>query len=172
MFDDRPERATVLGSPASWRRPRPRRVGPCRRGATMVEMAIVLMVFLTLVLGMLDLGTAVFRNHVLAQAARQGVRQAIVHGSMADKLGPWGPATVSGTAESGHPLIAAIRPLLTGFALGEVTVLAEWPDGGNDVSEDHRVRVTVSAPYRPVVLFIFGNPTYTLRGTSTMTIAH
>jgi Flp pilus assembly protein TadG len=144
----------------------------CRRGATIVEMAIVLMVFLTLVLGMLDLGLGVFHYHVLGQAARQGARQAIVHGNLADRLGPWGPQGFTVTAEDASPLVAAIRPVLAGFDLSQVTIQAEWPDGGNDPSSDQRVRVTVSAPYRPIITFIFGNPTYTLQATSTMFIAH
>jgi Flp pilus assembly protein TadG len=142
-----------------------------RRGATIVEMAIVVSVFLTLVLGMLDLGIAVFRYHLLAQAARQGARQAIVHGSMADRLGPWGPATYTGTSDvDGHPIVAAIRPSLVGLHLSQVTIQAEWPDADNKFEQ--RVRVTVSAPYQPMMTFIFGNPTFTLQGTSTMRIAH
>jgi hypothetical protein len=142
-----------------------------RRGATVVEMAIVVSVFLTLVLGMLDLGIAVFRYHLLAQAARQGARQAIVHGSMADRLGPWGPATYAGTADvEGHPIVAAIRPFLVGLDLSQVTIQAEWPDADNKFEQ--RVRVAVSAPYQPMMTFIFGNPTFTLQGTSTMLIAH
>ena len=94
---------------------RRRRGHPSRNGVTMVEMAIVLMVFLTLVLGMLDLGIAVFRHHVIAEAARQGARQAIVHGSLADKLGPWGPDTFSGPADTSSSLVDAIRPCLAGM---------------------------------------------------------
>ena len=66
-----------------------------RRGATAIELAIVLTLFLTLVFGMLDLGIAVFRYHIVCEAARQGARQAIVHGKLSDKLGTWGPAPLS-----------------------------------------------------------------------------
>ncbi len=63
-----------------------------RRGASMVEAAIILPVFLTLILGMLDLSTGVFRHQLVSQAARQGVRRAIVHGKLAppqdDRMGP------------------------------------------------------------------------------------
>lgn len=157
------------------RKNRCRRQGPGkpgRRGASAVEMSIVVFVFLVLVLGMLDLGLGVFRYNTFAQAARQGARQAIVHGSMADRLGTWGPAPYSGLASDAHPIAAAIRPSLAGSDLSEITIQAEWPDGGNDVSEDHRVRVTVSGPYRPMMTFIFGSPTITLRASSTMAIAH
>ncbi len=59
----------------------------------MVEMAIVLLLFLTLVFGMLDLGLGVYRFNELSQAAREVAREAVVHGEYADKLGPWGPET-------------------------------------------------------------------------------
>src|SRR5262245_26201074 len=54
-----------------------------RRGAVLAEAAIVIFVFLILVFGMMDLGIGVARNNALSQAARQGVRQAIVHGRLA-----------------------------------------------------------------------------------------
>jgi hypothetical protein len=150
-----------------------RRAGkPNRRGATAIELAIVVMIFLTLVLGMLDLGIGVFRYNLLSQAVRQGTRQAIVHGGMADRLGPWGTATYSGTADDGSPIALAMQPSLVGLDPAQVTILAEWPDGGNEVSEHDRVRVTVSAPYQPIMTFIFGNPTFTLQASSTMAIAH
>lgn len=136
----------------------------------MVETAIIMMVFLTLVLGMLDLGIGVFRYNILAQAARQIARQAIVHGSLA--VEPWGPDTHSALASDASPIAQTVQPLLSGFDLSEVTIKAEWPDGNNQASEGNHVRVTVTAPYRPIVTFIFGNPTITLQAASTMAIAH
>ncbi len=145
---------------------------PDRRGATVAELAVVMGIFLTLVLGMLDLGLGVFRYNLLAQAARQGARQAIVHGDMADRLGTWGPGAYSGTAADGTEIALAIQPLLRGIDPAQVSIQAEWLDGGNEVAEEHRVRITVSTPYQPAMTFIFGNPTFTLEATSTMAIAH
>ncbi|HUT14608.1 MAG TPA: TadE/TadG family type IV pilus assembly protein [Thermoguttaceae bacterium] len=152
--------------PISRRRTRSRNA----RGTTSVEMALVLLLFLTLVLGMLDLGIGVFRYNLLAQAARQGARQAIVHGTLADRLGPWGPQSYSGQGDDSHPVADAVRPSLTAFDPSEVGIQADWIDGDNEFEK--RVRIAVSAPYRPIMTFIFGNPTFTLRGTSTMPIAH
>ncbi len=171
---------SILPSPLAPRRSpgRARRRGTTRsnrRGATIVELAIVLLLFLILVLGMLDLGIGVFRRQTLAQAARQGARQAIVHGALADRpefgYVPWGPGTLTETADVGaHPVVEKIRPYLAGFDLSEVTIQAEWLDG--DHRFEDRVRVTVSAPYRPMMTFIFGNLEITLQGTSTMAVAH
>jgi Flp pilus assembly protein TadG len=147
-----------------------RRRRPDRRGATVVELAIVLLVFLTLVFGMLDLGMGVFRYHLLAQSARQGARQAIVHGSMANRLGSWGPTSYSAHGDDAAAIATYIRPMLEGFDLSQVTIQAAWIDGGN--KPEQRVRVTLTAPYQPVMAFIFGSTEITLRATSTMTIAH
>lgn len=137
-------------------------------------MAIVVTVFLTLVLGMLDLGIAVLRKHQIAQAARQGARQAIVHGSLANaSMGTWGPASWSGTADGGgHEILNFIEPMLAGMDPSTVQVQVAWPDGGNSVDVDDHVHVTVSTDYQPMMTFIFGNPTFTLQATSTMQVAH
>jgi len=135
----------------------------------MVEFAIVVLVFATLVLGMLDLGYGVFQYHIMAEAARQGARQAIVHGSLADRLGPWGPASYSGNGNDTHPLAQDIRPFLVGMDPDEVTIEAIWLDGGNGL--DERVQVTVGKPFRPIMGFIFKG-SYDLEATSTMRIAH
>ena len=153
-----------------------RRVGPCRRseaarrGTTTVELALVLLTFLVLVFGMLDLGLGVLRYNTLSQAARQVARQAIVHGAMASRLGPWGPADYTGTGSDTNPIAQAAQSSLSGFDLSEVNVQVSWLDGDNKL--DQTVRATVSAPYQPLVTFIFGNPTFTLQATSTMQIAH
>lgn len=142
-----------------------------RSGAVMVEVAVVITVFLTLTLGGVDLLTGVYRNNTLSQAARYGARQAIVHGAFASpKMTVWGPAEHNGTAADGSEFATAVRPMLVGFPLSQVTIRVEWPDGGNAIGQ--RVRFTVSTPYRPLLGFIYGNRTYTLSGVSTMPIAH
>jgi len=153
-----------------WRRRYRWPQGQCRRGATAVEMGFVLIVFLTLVLGMLDLGMAVFRYHVLAEVARVGARQAIVHGEMASELGPWGPASYEGPAAGSHTVSETLQSSLPGLDLSGITLKAEWLDG-NNLLED-RVRVTASMPYTPLMGFIFGSNTIPLAGSSTMPIAH
>src|SRR3954454_7531896 len=84
-----------------------------RRGATMLEAAIVLPVFVLLVFSMIDLGLGVFHYNMLSQAARHGVRQAIVHGKFAPPSwngGPWGTATINTTADAtGVPIVDAVK---------------------------------------------------------------
>jgi Flp pilus assembly protein TadG len=142
-----------------------------RRGAVLVEGAIVLSVFLLLVLGTLDLGTATYRYNTLAQAARQGARQAAVHGALAaPAMTTWGPTTYTGTAGDGSEYAQAVSPMLVGFPPSSVTIKVEWIDGGNAVQQ--RVRYTVSATYTPTVTSLFAKATYAQSAASTMPIAH
>jgi Flp pilus assembly protein TadG len=142
-----------------------------RRGATVLEMSITLMAFLLVTLGMLDLAVGVFRHHTLSQAARYGARKAAVHGSQADRLGPWGPAAIDVAANSaGVPLVAEVAPRLIGCDLEETRVRAEWLDGDNEFSS--RVRVTVTSPYEPLLAWIIPGGEVDLTAASTMQIAH
>jgi hypothetical protein len=147
-----------------------------RRGATVLEMSIILGVFLVLTFGMLDLGVAVFRYHILSQAARHTARRAIVHGEMAGRLGPWGPTTIDVPATAnGIPLVDGdngdgVQPMLIGCDLSQTRIRAEWTGGSNAV--DMPVRVTVTSPYQPIMLFIFPDAEITLSAVSTMDIAH
>lgn len=48
------------------------------RGTSIVEMALVLPLFMLLVLGVMDFGRAIYVRNILANAARDGARFAIV----------------------------------------------------------------------------------------------
>src|ERR1043165_3110367 len=140
-----------------------------RRGATMLEAAIVLPVFILLVFTMIDLGLGFFHYNMLPQAARHGVRQAIVHGKFAPPSwngGPWGPATIDTTADaSGVPIVDAVKPRLVNCDLSKTHIKVEWLDGSNDVEKN--VRVTVTSTYQPIFAsFIGGN--IDLTGSATM----
>lgn len=137
----------------------------------MVEMAIILNVFMLLVLGIVDLGLATYRYNTLSQAARQGARQAIVRGSLAPPaMAAWGPTTHTGTAGDGSVYAQAVSPMLVGFALDDVTLRIEWPDGGNSLQQ--RVRCTVATEYRPILTSFFSSSSYTQSAASTMPISH
>ena len=49
------------------------------RGSTLVESSIVLLVFLVLFVGILDMAQAMFLHQVLADRVRTGARYAVVH---------------------------------------------------------------------------------------------
>lgn len=140
-----------------------------RRGAAVLEMSVVLMVFLILTMGMLDLSIGVFRYNVIAQTARRAAREAIVHGELATALGSWGPAPVD-VAASQARVPEDIGVMLVGCDLDQTRVLIEWPAGSNGLEDP--VRVTVSTTYTPIMLFVFNGDPINLSATSEMLIAH
>jgi Flp pilus assembly protein TadG len=147
-----------------------------RRGATTLELAITFGLFLVVTLGTFDLGIGVFRHHVVAQAARQGARRAIVHGTQATALGSWGPDTVETLATNAgyHGIVDGaedgISEMLVGCDLSRTNIRIEWLANRNEFED--LVRVTVSTPYQPILLFMFGAAELNLTASSTMPIAH
>jgi Flp pilus assembly protein TadG len=162
-----------------------------RRGAVLVEAAIMIPLFLTLVFGLLDLEIALFRKHVVSEAARQGARNATIHGYLAPNssaMNAWGPTpsyypalkppslystSTSSTVradDGSDELASTIKPFLVGLDPSTVTIQIGWPDGNNALG--NRVTVSVTTPYRHLIPFIFGDNTITLGATSTMTIMH
>lgn len=153
------------------------RAGRHRPAATTLEFAIILVLFLLLMLGMIDLGMALFQNQQLAAAARHGARQAIVHGKLTGQVRPtwnggaWGPATIDVLGSStDHPIVEAIRPFLVQIDPARTKILVEWPEGSNDLKTP--VRVTVRTTYRPMITYIFGAREIALSASSTLPIAH
>ena len=155
---------------------RRRRADEGRKGTALLETVLLVAAFLTLVLGAIDLGVAVLRQHVLSEAARQGVRQAIVHGQLAPagwKGGPWGTSTYGPVAATdSDPKAQAIAPYLGGMDPSAVQVTMTWLDNSNAVEKDYRVQVTLTTTWTPLMGFIFGYRSVTLTGASTMQIAH
>jgi Flp pilus assembly protein TadG len=56
-----------------------RRLNPARRGATAVEMAAVISVFVLLLFGILEYCLVLYATNVVENAAREGSRYAVVH---------------------------------------------------------------------------------------------
>ncbi len=135
-----------------------------------MEAAITLPVFLFLVLGMMDLGIAVQRRNLVAEAARMGARQAIVHGSDAVQLGPWtADSAVAGVRARLEPLMAA-----SGIAPADFDVSVTYQK--NDPNADHNspgstVVVRVSVDYEHVVPFPAFDP-ITVASESSMIISN
>ncbi len=131
-----------------------------RRGASVVEGAIVLPLVIILLVGMVDLAIAVYASNTTAEAARVGTRYAIAHGAKSKT--PLGPAANNATVEN------KVRSSAPGMVASNVTVTSTWLDGNNNPGS--RVKVTVNYNYRFAVAWIFGASTRSLRGESTMTI--
>lgn len=143
-----------------------------RRGASAIESAFALPVFLLIVLGALDLGLAVFRQHQVTATAHFIARKAIVHGSRASKLGVWGPATRIGNAADGSEIGNLIASFMPGPQASQISYEVAWPDGGNEPRDNHRLRVRIAVNHQPIVTSIFGVAPMTLRSGVTTPIAH
>jgi Flp pilus assembly protein TadG len=111
-----------------------------RRGQTLVEFSLALGVFLLVVMGILDLGRAVFLYNGVSESARRISRVTSVH-----------PGAVLGASIQTQAAVAAERAVFPD--LGSVTFacvdLAGSPRSGA-CTRDSRVRVTISTVWSPV----------------------
>ena len=58
-----------------------RRSERTRRGAATVEMAVILPVFVTIMLGMIEVGRGLMVGQLMTNAAREGARLAVINGT-------------------------------------------------------------------------------------------
>jgi Flp pilus assembly protein TadG len=131
-----------------------RRKRRSQRGAALVEFALSMLLAVTLIFWVFEMVSMVYTYSVLSDAAKEGVRYAIVRGSdvaVAEQVSP--------TATTG--LINDV----TGYAkmslhdVSAITVTPEFPDGDNAATD--RVKVTVSYKYLPYISLPFTAPTIT-----------
>jgi len=111
-------------------------VGRRRRGRAqaMVEFALVAPIFFLILFGIIDFGRYVYYVQILNNAAREGTRYAIVHGS--NSLAPSGPAapgTVT-TDPAGTNVINIVKSFATGVIQGSsvMTVTPTWWQNTSD----------------------------------------
>ncbi|MEX2287981.1 MAG: TadE family protein [Planctomycetaceae bacterium] len=142
-----------------------------RRGAAIIEGAIVIGVFLVILLGTLDLGLAVLRYNVLSEAARRLARSATLHGERAaPERSAWGPDTYKGTAGDGSDYAGAINKILVTMELNDVKISLEWLDDGN--ASGDRVLARLDVKHHTIIPFLFGKGDLQLTAKSVMRIEH
>jgi Flp pilus assembly protein TadG len=136
-------------------------------GQSLVEFALMLPVLLLLLVGIFDIGRAVFLSGTINEAVREGTRYAIVHGSLS--AAPSGPGSTTFTApDQDTAVTAAVLKHATG--LSGVAVQSTWPD--LDAKRGSRVVVSATSPYVPALSAVFtgGGLRITLRSSSAMVI--
>lgn len=158
----------------------------------MMEFALVAPIFFFVLFGILEFGRSVYVTQMLANAAREGARYAIVHGAASQC--PSGPFPAAyGTDNPCDPTgDLYIVPKVKQFAVAipntntaDFVVTIKWcaddgdvedcpntnsvgrGDGSNDRNET--VSVTVAYTYRPL-LGIVPLPTFLMTGGSTLVI--
>jgi Flp pilus assembly protein TadG len=134
-----------------------------RRGQALVEFSLVAPLFFFLLFAIIDFGRYVYYVQIINNAAREGARYAIVHGS--NGLPPTGPPD--------EPSGAAVKAVVRNYLVGVITdpsvldIQPTWPDGQN-VRED-TVSVLVIYQFHSM-LPIVPLPPITVKGTSTLVI--
>lgn len=100
----------------------------CERGSTLVEFAICATVFLTVMFGVIEFGRALWVHNALSDAARRGVRYAVVH-SAGDAAAVKNVVVYGNAAGGSSPLVnnlttANVNVSYSGFGLsgGTATV--------------------------------------------------
>jgi Flp pilus assembly protein TadG len=137
-------------------------------GQGLVEISLVGLIFIAIVLGVIEGGRAVWNYNTLAQAAREGARYAVVHGSKSSD--PSGPGSTHFTSPDQDAMVDEIvRRFASGLDDDNVEVTAEWLDGTNQ--RGGRVRVTVRYQFDSVVGY-FGLPAVPMTSSTVMTITY
>ena len=118
-----------------------------QKGAALIEFALVALQMMVLLLSLLEFARMVLVTTSVANAARTGVRYAIVHGSTRTGSGVDGPSGPSSYANvQNNVRYYAGAGLLDP---GRLNVLVNYVDGNNNVGS--RVKVTLVYPYDPFV---------------------
>jgi hypothetical protein len=135
-------------------------------GQALVEFSLAILVVLVLVMGVLDFGMAIYKFNGVSQAAREIARVTSVH--------PCAGATpcAPGSSAETQEVVNVQKDLVPG--LGDPII--ECIDStGATVSvpcdfTKHSVKVTISAPYRPITPLLGLTGTWTMEGTSSAQI--
>lgn len=166
-----------------------------------MEFALVLPVFLAILIGMVDLGRAVWANNSVANAAREAARFAAVHGGSCEDIvagtacstsnycpvGPAGPRTAVPSAGTNCPYPSpsktSIRNTATGYLVAggtgtTVTVCygsgcsGDTDGSGANNTRGNSVTVVVSSQVPMILGAFLGVGTINVSATSTMLINH
>src|SRR5581483_9309673 len=137
------------------------------RGAAVLEAALVLPVFLTAVLGLVDIGYAVFQTSQATSAARDGARAGILAFTSADVAGSTDNAKIQ----------SQVRERLPGQNVESITVTClSGHTGTTTIScasatpDTDRIRVVVTWTYRPLTPAGAAVGPISITGTATMGI--
>ena len=139
-----------------------------QRGQALVETALVLPLLLLLLVGLFDVGRAIWLSNTLATAVREGSRYGVVHGALSGS--PTGPGSASYTPPDSDTVITArVRSYATGVP-DSLAVQSTWPDG--NANRGSRIVVSASFPFTPILsqVFLGSGLSVTLRSSSTLVI--
>ena len=140
-------------------------------GQSLVEFALSILFVLLLIFGIIELTVFVYTYNVLADAAKEGVRYAIVHGTGVGASSCSGPggSGVACTDATGANVTAAVGKYarLSLHDPAAMTVTPSYPDSSSVAPG--RVRVAIAYNYQPI--FGFGWPSVTVNAAAEGRIA-
>jgi Flp pilus assembly protein TadG len=144
------------------------------RGSAIVEMALSLVVLLSVVFGIMEMSQALYTYHFISEAARDGSRYAIVRGSSCPAILPGCPAAGAGVDVQTY-LRGQAFPGITPSLL---TATTTWPTTGTSCTPSttpcdnpgNLVNVVVTYPFPLSIPFIPAK-TLTMTSTSQMVIS-
>jgi Flp pilus assembly protein TadG len=138
-----------------------------QRGQAVVEFAFVIGFLVILMVSMLEMTLFLYNYAVLTDAAKEGVRSAIVHGSSTGVLvsataesAPWPPCRTPASGSVLNAVQAYAAASLHNISTMNVNLC--YPDGNNNPGSG--VQVNVSYPYSP--LFLVNWATVTISASS------
>lgn len=131
-------------------------------GSSIIEFAFASIILFTLVFGVIAICLALYTYNVVAEAARDGSRYAMVRGSACNSFADCPNAT------SGQIQTYVRGVSFPGVNPSSLTVLATWPDGNENPGS--RVAVTVSYNF-PLVIPFVPNRTLAMSSTSQVVIS-
>ena len=131
-------------------------------GQALVEFSLVLPVFLVMLMGVVDVGRAIWAQNSLASAAREGARFAIVHGGSATTACPVGPAvagvtvipTASASCPYPSPSVQAVKDAVIAAANAGGTSLTVTVCYGAGCSGDTNTAGATNARGTPVTVAV------------------
>jgi Flp pilus assembly protein TadG len=135
-----------------------------RAGQAQIEFLLSILFAIVVFVSIVEMILLMYTYTVLADAAKEGVRYAIVHGCSLAAASCSGTCTPACTDTAGANVTAYARNYL-GASLHDptaMTVNVSYPDSSSRPT--NRVRVTVSYPYQP--FFGLSWPTVTVRAAA------
>jgi Flp pilus assembly protein TadG len=163
-----------------------------RRGAgqALAEFALVVPLFMVMMVGVFEFGRAIYYIQVVNNAAREGARYAIVHGSNAVNTGqPTVGPMLNGPSDdpTGRRVVDLVDSYATGIDPSALHVMVCWNGqppapaaapcdnasgdygpGNNDPGSTFHVQVSYT--FQPVLSVLLPLPSFTLTGESTLVI--
>jgi Flp pilus assembly protein TadG len=132
-------------------------------GQAQVEFALSIMVVLFTVFCAWELLMAMYTASVMADAAKEGVRYAIVHGSNSSLCSGPNPSNPCAYDASGTQVENKVKDYAKASLhdTSAITVAVSYPDGNNEPPS--RVTVTVTYQYVPYINLGFFRPTLTTK---------